>query len=169
MAKTTLDLKGWQEGLEKLNGPMRESLARRMGVAGGEVLRDEAKLRAPISDPPYNPTSRGSSQPGTLRDAIYLAFDKKNSTATQFSYSISWNNAKAFWGRFIEFGWWQKYTIGRKPDGTFYTDKSRPLKERIRHPAKPFLRPAFDAKIEVAKAAMIAKGREELPKILDGQ
>lgn len=166
MAKSaSLQMEGWKTGLDKLGGPLKESLARRMLVEGGVVLRDEAILRAPLGEAPYNPESRGSQQPGTLKATIYLARDTKLTTQQSFTYAISWPRT-SFWGRFAEFGWWQTYAIGRKPDGTFFTDVTRPLKSPIRHPAQPFLRPAFDAKIDDAKAAMIARGKEELPNLM---
>lgn len=169
MAKfATFDSSEITKFFETLEGPARESLARRMGAAGGRVLRDEAKQRAPISDPPYNPNSRGSHQPGTLRDSIYLAFNTTNSSQTVFQYDVTWPKV-AYWGKFIEFGWIQKFYVGRNADGSFYTDKTRELKVPIRHPAKPFLRPAYDAAQGRAKAAIIETGKRELPRVLKGE
>src|SRR5690606_22184857 len=66
--KATVDLKEVFAGLEKLEA-IKYPLARSMAVAGGAMLRDEAKLRAPVGV--------DSNNPGTLRDSIYLAFRDK--------------------------------------------------------------------------------------------
>src|SRR5574337_933078 len=87
-AKT--DLSSVQAGLAKLAGPLRESLARSMAVAGGKVLRDEAKLLAPVGT-----EEGGSIHPGALRNAIYLAFKDSGSTGKNIRYSVSWNAKKA--------------------------------------------------------------------------
>lgn len=167
MAESSVDMSDVLQGLDSLSGAVRESLARRMGAAGGRIVRDEAKMMAPISDPPYNPTSRGSKQPGTLRDSIYLAYSKKLSTATVFSYSVSWPRAQ-FWGVFVEFGYVQKHPVFRGQDGVFYTDKTKLLPSPKVVPAKPFLRPAFEGSKARAYQEMIAAGRRELPKLLRG-
>ena len=81
-------------GLERLAGEARVSLARSMAVAGGQVFRDEAKLRAPVKT-------------GRLRDSIYLAFRDGKSTDQQVMYSVTWNSKKAPHGHLVEFGHWQ--------------------------------------------------------------
>ena len=75
-AKT--DFSGALAGLDRLKGAARESLARSMAVAGGQVLRDEAKLLAPVES-------------GKLRKAIYLAYKQNKSSSRQQVYSVSWN------------------------------------------------------------------------------
>lgn len=58
--QASFDTSGWSAGLDRLLGPARISLARSMAVAGGEVLRDEAKARV-------------NTHNGVLGAAIYLA------------------------------------------------------------------------------------------------
>ena len=59
-------------GLENLRS-VQNHLARSMCVAGGKVLRDEAKVRAPVDT-------------GKLRDSIYLAYRDKESSETRVVY-----------------------------------------------------------------------------------
>lgn len=158
-------------GLEKLKGPLKESLSRRMGVAGGRVIRDEAKLRAPIYTGTFNtaPSNRGASERGQLARSIYVAYNKRASNQTQVVYSVSWNSNEAWWAKFVEFGWSQKYEIVYdRFNDVFWTDKTKPLDSPKRHPARPFLRPAFDAKMDDALRAAIDAGRIEFPKLMSG-
>lgn len=55
----TFDFSTIMGSLDVMSGPVRESLARRMLVAGGREMRDEAKRWVPTSVGPYNPNSRG--------------------------------------------------------------------------------------------------------------
>jgi hypothetical protein len=153
-------------GLDALAGPIRESLARRMLVTGGVHLRDKAKLAAARSDPPYNPNSRGSQQPGTLSNSIYLAFDTDDSTKEVFFYNVTWSDRDAWWGKLIEFGWMRTHEVHRGANGAFYTDMSKPLPAPKPMPANPFLRPTIDTYGDSAVRLMIERGKEELPKLI---
>src|SRR5690606_12911566 len=69
--RTRIDMSEVMAGFKKLEAA-KEPIARAMGVAMGQEVRDEAKVRAPV----LKPEDQGydQQQPGTLRDAIYLAF-----------------------------------------------------------------------------------------------
>jgi len=127
-----------------------------MAVAGGEVLRDEAKARV-------------NTHNGVLAGAIYLAFRERYSTDQEVQYSVTWNKRKAPHGHLVEFGHWQIYVVVRKPDGSYVTDKRRKLATPKWVPAYPFLRPAYEAASARAQAAMIQRGRQRLPELLAGQ
>jgi HK97 gp10 family phage protein len=152
--KATFDTSGFTAALDRLAGPARTHLARSMAVAGGQVLRDEAKALAPVKD-------------GILRNAIYLAFREARSNDKQVQYSVTWNSKKAPHGHLIEFGHWQPFKIAVLPDGRIYTLKARlPSPKWV--PAHPFLRPALTGGTARAMAAMIARGRERLAELLAG-
>ena len=154
-AKSTLDTSGWTAALDGLAGEKRVSLARSMAVAGGEVLRDEARLLAQLG-----PT-------GNLKSAIYLAYKDTRSNESQQVYSVSWNHRKAPHGHLIEFGHWQPYRVVKLANGDWITtDEKLPAPKWIS--AKPFLRPAFDMAKERAKQAMTARGRQRLKELLSG-
>lgn len=154
--QATFDTSGWSAGLDRLLGPARVSLARSMAVAGGEVLRDEAKARV-------------TTHKGVLANAIYLAFREAYSTDKEVQYAVTWNKSKAPHGHLVEFGHWQIYAVIRKPDGSYITDKRRKLATPKWVPAHPFLRPAYEAAATRAQAAMVKRGRERLPQLLAAQ
>lgn len=87
------DMSEWSAVLDNLAGPGRESLARRMLVSGGVVLRDEAKAQAPVGVAEEQLVRQygGSLKPGSLQAAIYLAKSDKLTTRTVFTYVVSWN------------------------------------------------------------------------------
>ena len=154
--KASFDTSGWATGLDRLLGPARVSLARSMAVAGGEVLRDEAKARV-------------NTHNGVLDAAMYLAFRERYSTDQEVRYAVTWNKRKAPHGHLVEFGHWQIYPVIKKPDGTYVTDKRRKLAIPKWVSAYPFLRPAYEAGSARAQAAMIQRGRQRLPELLAGQ
>lgn len=163
-AKT--DFSGVLAGLDRLKGAARESLARSMAVAGGQVLRDEAKMLAPVGT-----EEGGSIAPGTLRNSIYLAYKTARSTQAQQVYSVTWNAKKAPHGHLLEFGHWQPYVVAKIKGGYgggYYSTKiKKPAPTWT--PAHPFLRPALDSASERAKAAMIERGKQRLPELLAGK
>ena len=150
------------DGLVKI----KTSLARSMAVAGGQVLRDEAKARAPLGT-----EEGGSLYPGLLRSAIYLAYSDNRSTASQAVYSVTWNATKAPHGHLVEFGHWRIYKLAKVPGGYgggWYSTKTK-LATPEWVPAHPFLRPAMDSTGQRAVEAMKQRGRERLPELLRDQ
>lgn len=154
-----VDLKQVMAGLDKLGSPkLRESLARSMAVAGGTVLRDEAKRWAPVGT--------DSITPGLLKSAIYLAYRDGESHGGVHKYRVSWNAKKAPHGHLVEFGHWQNYVVFQLPNGDWYTDVTKPLAQPKWVAAKPFMRPAYDVAKGDAQRAMIQRGKERLPELL---
>lgn len=145
-------------GLENLRS-VQNHLARSMCVAGGKVLRDEAKVRAPVGT-----DEGGSKSPGALQRSIYLAYRDKESTDTRVVYQVSWNAKKAPHGHLLEFGHWQTRAAYKGGDGDWHSGK--PLDAPKWVPAHPFLRPAFDAAHRRAQEAMIARGRQRLIELM---
>lgn len=161
----------FEEAFKRLDGLAaiaKEHLPRSMLVATGKVVRDEAKARAPVES-------------GTLREAIYLAFaeDRSLPQIGQFTYSVTWNASKAPHGHLLEFGHWRY----NRPDGKGGWMKSLkpglsrgdgeashdgPGKEPVPvwTPAHPFLRPAYDAVINIALQAGLDRGRQRMAEIL---
>lgn len=161
----------FEEAFKRLDGlaaAAKEHLPRSMLVAAGKIVRDDAKARAPVKS-------------GTLRDAIYLAYaeDRSLPQIGQFTYSVAWNAAKAPHGHLEEFGHWRY----NKPNGRGGWMKSLkpgltrgdgesshegPGKEPVPKwtPAHPFLRPAYDAVINIALQAGMNRGEQRLAEIL---
>lgn len=156
--KANVDFNDALQGLDLL-AAVRHKLARSMAVAGGKVLRDEAKARAPVGEE--------SKRPGLLRGSIYLAYRDKASTDKAEVYAVSWNAKAAPHGHLVEFGYWQTHARYKGKDGEWYT--GAPLATPKWVPADPFLRPALDAARERAKVAMVERGRARLPELLAGK
>lgn len=132
-----------ERGLSTLSGELATKLARSMAVAGGEVIRDEAKARAPVKS-------------GRLRSAIYLAYRDQRSTGERVIYSVSWNSKTAPHGHLLEFGHWS-VSGGKASKGGV---QGRWVA------AHPFLRPAHEAAGGRAVQAMLARGAARLPELL---
>lgn len=155
MVKATVDTKQVEVNLTKLAPLLKEKLARSMAVAGAKVIRDEASLRA----------SQGPT--GNLKDSMYVAGNEGATTKDKVVYSVSWNKIKAPHGHLIEFGHWM-YFQRVKIDGEWVTLKNRPLATPRKAPAKPFLRPAYEAKKDEAYQAMIARARMRFKELMSG-
>lgn len=160
-----VDLSVVFDGLDKLGSSIKYSLARSMAVAGGQVVRDEAKTLAPVES-------------GRLKSAIYLAYRDGESTDERIVYSVSWNSKSAPHGHLLEFGHWrynkiikgvpQKSLINGKTRGSGPQDHGGEgaLDVPVWVPAHPFLRPALDATRGTMVQAMIQRGRKRLPELL---
>lgn len=139
----------------------REPVARAMGVAMGQVVRDQAIENAPTLNPQGVGTD--NQRPNQLKEAMYLAFDGRRSILNEgyLVYTVSWNAKRAPHGHLIEFGHMLPYEYEVTPDGKFYTPlqgtkrvggrkrgfgRPNPHTGFFVH-AIPFLGPAFDEKL----------------------
>lgn len=182
------DFSEWTHAFKRLKGEVRESLGRRMAVAGARVLRDAARANARTPGGPW-----GAERRGLWARAMYVAYDRKNSTGTEFTYNVSWKRRNgrvrkkpsaeaggedsvpaAPHGHLLEFGHWQPYKVYRAPNGEWYTATDAegnpvPRPDGPRWvPAYPALGPAFDSHAAIAMRVAIDTGRRELPGILLG-
>lgn len=152
--------------LDGLAAVAKEHLPRSIGVAAGQVFRDEAKARAPVFD--GSTALKGGAnvakppKPGLLQEAIYLAFSDSRSDleAGIATYSVTWNASKAAYGHLPEFGHWRINVIS----GGYPTEDKLLAPKWV--PAHPFLRPAYDAVIDIALQAGLDRGRERMAEIL---
>lgn len=156
-----LDASEWEFAFGALAGPVRESLSRRMLVSGGVLLRDAAKSNARMAA-----NKEGVEVRGVLAGSIYLVYEPELETNHSFTYKISWNSRTAPHGHLIEFGHWMTHKVYKASNGEWYTLKDQPLDAPRWVAARPFLRPTYDSYAQVALRAMLARGREELPKLL---
>lgn len=166
----TVDVSEWIKAFDGMDD-LKESLARRMGVTAGQVVRDDAKDRAPLGDPwvmGYGADWKtGSDDPGALKESIYLAYNERQSNDQQIVYSVSWNAQKAFWGVMVEFGFIMADQVVGESGVGFWTLKGTPRKGGpLQVKAQPFLAPALDANIGRIRDAALARGKEEFPKLL---
>ncbi len=167
----------FEEAFKRLDGlaeVAKQHLPRSMLVATGQIVRDEAKARAPVFD--GSTALKGGAnvesppKPGLLQEAIYLAYSDKRSLPEvgKHTYSVTWNSAKAPHGHLLEFGHWRYNVI----QGGYPKEDKLAAPKWV--PAHPFLRPAFDAVIDIALQAGLDRGRQRMaeilanPAILDG-
>lgn len=128
--------------LNGLDNIASESVLRQAAVSGARVMFEEIKLRAPVGDKTYE-RKGGQHQPGTLKRSILIAYDKEASlTGKSASYIVTWSK-EAFYGRFLEYG----------------TSKMA---------ARPFLRPAYEAKREEAAKAVENTIQEKVQEVTNG-
>lgn len=135
----------WFDGILRAT----EESIRPAAQAGAEELYFEARIRVPESAEPhyfYGTSSKATGvrylfEPGSLRNAIYQVYSKDNSGELKATYHISWNHKKVPYGFMVEYG-------------------------TSRAPAHPFIRPAYEARVqfalEVARAHLVARVEEVL-------
>ena len=174
-----LNADGLLKAFGKLESGLAYHLGRSMLVAGGKVISDEAKARAPVYVPgqgrngrPQGVNARSAATRGSLKQSIYLAYEDglsgdingQYASNGLLSYKISWNAKRvrgkgyAPHGHLVELGHWLV-----NHDGTPHLNKfGKPQWV----PAYPFLRPALEAKKGDALEAMLKRGRERLPELI---
>lgn len=163
--RSTVDLSEVFKGLEKLIAA-KEPVARAMGVAMGQDVRDEAKIRAPVLKPEN--VGLDNQQPYVLRDAIYVAYDKRGRVlnASSYKYTVSWNSRKAPHGHLAEFGHEMPYLYAQTMDGRYFTPKPLQPNSGFFVAAQPFLGPAFDAKVGGLNTIAAAAGAAKLKEVM---
>ena len=121
--------------------------------AGAQVLYDEVHVNV----------SRIGRKTGNLASAIYQAYSEDNSNEERATYHVSWNAKKAPHGHLVEYGHLQTRKVYIGSDGNWYTSPAK-LPEPRHVAARPFVRPAFDAKANAALEAARAKWVEVMKK-----
>jgi HK97 gp10 family phage protein len=162
-----------KKALQQLPKNIAKNVLRGAVNAGAVVIRDEAKLRAPVmpeAAPDHQP-------PGTLRRAIIVKQIPEKSGATQQTYYVTVRQGKryrgqgakgnksqdAFYAKWVEFG---HYYVPPKPKGASWKKHRDMTKGNAGAkwvPPKPFLRPAFEAKKRDAVAAIKAYLEKRIP------
>lgn len=159
--KFDMDLSSVLAAFDVLDGPFKESLARKMLVEGGVLLRDQATANALIPD-----NKESAERRGVLAAAMYLVFNKEESTQTLFTYKVSWNAKQAPHGHLIEFGHWRNQKVYKAANGQWYTIKDEFLDTPKWVAARPFLGPAFDQYGGIAIKNMLDRGKREFASTL---
>jgi HK97 gp10 family phage protein len=150
------------EGLARLEAAAGESTLRAAGVAGAALIRDEAKMRAPVKS-------------GVLKANIIIkrAEEKSNGAESQ-TYLVTVRSGKfgnegdAFYWRFVENG---HSNVRRKPKGSTWKSHRAAMKAEFgdsKTAARPFMRPAYEATKDKAIDAMRDKMREKIAEHLKG-
>jgi len=114
--------------LRQLPAKVQSKALRNAVSAGAEVIRAEAELRAPRYT---GKVGKDHPPPGTLKKAVYKAAMPDESTADREVWQVNVRR-KAYYAHMVEFG-------------------------TVKMPARPFMRPAWDAKAGEALAVMKTK------------
>lgn len=152
---TITGLKELSDALKELPNRIARNALRQSVYAGAKVIRDEAKTKAPVYT---GPVSAGHPPPGTLKRSIIMKQIPEKSSLVQQTFYVAVRHGKkyqrqgkkgtlsqdAFYWRFIEFG-------------------------TVKMPARPFMRPAFESKKQLAvdaiKARLATRIEEEANKL----
>lgn len=151
MADITVELQGLQElqaALLELPAKIGKNILRSSVNAGASVIRKEAKQKAPVYT---GETQAGHPPPGTLKRSVIQKFIREQSNDFQSTFYVTVRKGKkyrdqgksknlsqdAYYAYFVEYG-------------------------TAKMSAKPFMRPAFEAKKEEALKAMIDKLSERI-------
>lgn len=155
-----LDASGLDKAFAAMDGPIKESLARRMLVSGGVLLRDAAASNARMGA-----NQEGVETRGVLASAMRLVHTPESENDYTFAYKVSWNSKIAPHGHLVEFGHWMTHKVYKASNGEWYTLKDQPLDAPVWVAARPFMRPTFDSYGSLAIKVMLQRGQEEWPKL----
>lgn len=157
----TLD-DGISAGLRRFAAELRDKALRPAAHAAAKVLHDEIEQRVPVES-------------GLLKSAIYRWHDDKQSRDGRQVYAVGVNKRKAPHWYNVEFGHWrynkivnghpQKSKSNPKARGPGAHDLPGALETPQWVPAKPYIRPAYDAKIGAAVDAAKVRLAEKLKEI----
>ena len=153
-----------EQALRDFPGLIDGGVLRQAAAAGATILRDEAIARAPVGET------------GSLRNALYLKFVDDNSTETRKLYYVSVRRGKkppkgaelpsnaAYYGLMVEFGHWY---VPPKPKGISQRRHRQANIGKKWVPAQPYLRPAYQAKVDAAIEAMRDRLRDRVSEIME--
>lgn len=147
--QTITGLKELQAALKELPDRIAKNVLRGAVNAGATLIKKEAANRAPVYT---GPVSAGHPPPGTLKRSVYQKQIRDLSNKVKQTFYVGVRKGKefrkqgksgnlsqdAYYARFVEFG-------------------------TAKMPAKPFLRPAFEAKKEEATNAIKAYLEKRIP------
>lgn len=142
MARTTVELHGDVELIRKLNslpGRVQRGAFRTAARKSGKILASEQKRRAPVES-------------GQTKRAIKVRAIKRTRTGVGVTVGTSQKDytGDQFYAAFVEYG----HKQGHRRLGA----------NRVFIPARPFLRPAFDAKIGEMEAVYRSELKVQLEK-----
>lgn len=152
-------------GLAEFARGVRTRVLRGGVHAGAIVFYNEMRVRVPVRE-------------GTLFGSIYRWHDDKHSNSVRQVYVVGPNKAKAPHWYNVEYGhWlynkniagrWQRSKSNANARGPGAHDLPGALPTPVWVPAKPYIRPTFDAKAQAAIDAMRSRMGELLRELMSG-
>ena len=146
-------LKELQQFLDALPAKIEKNILRGAMRAGSKVQMARAKELVPIETE--------GKHPGALRDSLRIKTSARNGVVKA---SVVAGNKKAFYASWVEFGTAAHFIKPKNRKSLFFAGLAR---EVINHPGakpKPFMRPALDATVQAAVAAVGDYIRKRLTK-----
>lgn len=175
-------LRELNDALAALPKAIAKNVLRGAVNAGATVIRKEAALRAPVYQPGKYGIPDTRPDPGRLKRAIYQAHAPERSSEIVQTVLVgvrqgksqrakqrgkSTVNLDAYYAKWVEFGHWY---VPPRTEGTRKAHRAKYAAPPGRFiPAKPFMRPAFEAKKDEAIKAIEQYLRERLPRELNKQ
>jgi HK97 gp10 family phage protein len=138
------------KALQELPAKIERNVLRGGLRAGANVIREEARNRAPVKS-------------GALRDSIRVSVRAKRGEVTA---TIKAGGKKAWYAHLVEYGTARHFIKPKNRQSLFFAGL---MKEVVDHPGaqrKPFMRPALDTKTQAAVEAAAAYMRARLPREL---
>lgn len=176
--RISFDSDALKDRVAQFGQDLQDKCARPAAHQAALVLYDEMRERVPVDQ-------------GALKDSIYRWHDPKQSVGGKQVYLVGPRKRKAPHWHFIEYGWTQYFKVRQLPDGRWVTlvrpemrgkkppsknaDLSvkkayyQPLDVEKKHPAKPYIRAAYDARIEQALQRGKDRFAERVREVLNGQ
>ena len=142
-----------QKFLDALPAKMEKNILRGAMRAGAKVQLARAKDLVPVETT--------GPHPGALRASLRIKTGVRGGVVKA---TVSAGNKKAFWARWVEFGTAAHFIKPKNRKSLFFAGIAR---EVINHPGarpKPFMRPALDATVQGAVAAVGEYIRKRLTK-----
>lgn len=150
------DAGGAQAALQNI-ADEAQALVRPAAQSGAQVLYQEVVARVAAI----------GQITGNLRASIYQVYSRDHSTTDRATYHVSWNARKAPHGGLVEYGHIQTRKVYLGSDGKWHTSKEM-LPQPKRVAARPFLRPAYDARAGQAVEAARVTFTEGMQRVLNG-
>ncbi|MCD0492337.1 HK97 gp10 family phage protein [Chromobacterium violaceum] len=148
MLKIGFDRSSITAGLQEFQTKLRDDVMLSGAAAGANVLYDEVLQRVP-------------EKTGKLKGSVYRAYIPERSVDGRQVYVISVRKRIAKHWHLVEFGHWRINKFVQLESGEWVPTKQR-LAKPVWVPAKPYLRPAYDAKIGAALDAARDRMRQRL-------
>lgn len=148
--------------LQELPVKIERNVMRGALRAGAKVIEEEAERLCPVAPPNMTAVKLGA-RAGELKRSIRVSV-RVRSKAGWINAQIKAGNRVAWYAHLVEFGTARHWIKPKNRKSLFLAGV---FKELIDHPgarAKPFMRPAFDAKSRAAIDAMADYIRTRLPK-----
>lgn len=145
-------LRELNEALKELPDRVAKNVLRGATAAGAAVIRKETKAKAPVY---HGDVAKGHPPPGTLKRAVYQKQISERSTLVQQVFYVGVRTGRSAMKKGLDAFYWFFVELGT-----------------ARMAARPFLRPAFEAKkqeaVEAIKAYLAKRIPEEAEKLKKG-